>query len=465
MPESPFAQPNFLFIMADQHRFDFLGAVGAGFVNTPNLDRLARSGMLMTHCCTNSPICAPARCSLAAGMQPEKIGCVTNQDPLPDDVVTYYQRLRDTGYEVACVGKLDLDKPSNMKLDQPWRDAYLDKWGFTSSHETEGKCGPYPMQRPAHGPYTHYLEGLGLLQPLKEDFALRQEGEKNLSEDFPFAAEHFHDVYIGREAVRWLEQAPADQPWHYFVSFVGPHNPYDPPREYAEKYRDADVPAPVSNENLSDKPERIRRRQNDRLNKDVIHARRQYCAAIELIDDQVGAILNRLEQREDAENTYIIFSSDHGDSMGDLGLWDKHTAYESSLRVPLIIAGPGIAAGRESSALVELSDLNPTICELAGLPDQAGIDARTITPLLFDKSKSHRKDALTAEKGYCALRTETHKCIITQGPFYELYDLEDDPGETHNIADEAPELLDKLLSRLRDRIAPEFLTTLENLDH
>ena len=154
-------RPNLLFIMSDQHRHDYLGAAGASFVETPHLDGLARQGVRFTQCTTNAPVCAPARVALAAGLQTWRLGALSNQCFLPPNQPTYYQRLRDGGYRVGCIGKLDLAKPdpyNGRHGDRP----YVYQWGFTHPEECEGKMhagfSPTPI-----GPYTHYLEEKGLL--------------------------------------------------------------------------------------------------------------------------------------------------------------------------------------------------------------------------------------------------------------------------------------------------------------
>jgi choline-sulfatase len=243
---------------------------------------------------------------------------------------------------------------------------------------------------------------------------------------------------------------PDDYPWHYFVSFVGPHNPFDPPGEYAERYRGAEMP-PAIEPSLDGKPAFVRRRQVAIAPDERVHTRRQYCAAIELIDDHVGRMLEALEARGMSENTWVLFASDHGEMLGDHGLYTKSVAYEASLRVPLLAAGPGIPGGRTSDALVELIDLNPTICELAGLPAQENIDAVSFAPLLRDEAETHRADAVSALRHLRCIRTARDKLIQNFNDAAELYDLEADPDERHNIAAEQPERVAELSARLTER--------------
>jgi arylsulfatase len=443
--------PNVLFIMADQHRFDYLGCAGAGFLRTPNLDRLAARGVRFTQCITNCPVCAPARIGLATGLQPSRLGSLDNQSYLPHSVPTHYQRFRDHGYRVGCVGKLDLAKPSH------YNGRYGDRpcvygWGFTHPKECEGKMHAGSSPTPI-GPYTHYLAERRLLGRFYKDYQARKAVGwiVGASHDSVLPTEAFEDAYIGHQAAAWIEHVPDDFPWYYFVSFVGPHDPFDPPTEYADRYRDSVMPPAVHDE-LEGKPNWVRRRQIAASAEDTALSRQQYCGAIELIDDQVGLILNAIEARGVLDNTYIVFTSDHGEMLGDHGLYTKSVAYEPSLHVPLIVAGPGIAGDRTSDALVELVDVNPTLCELAGLPPQENVDARSLVPVLAGEKTEHRTEAIGVIRHWRCIRTHRYKLIENYNDVVELYDLDQDPGELHNIADRRAKVVPDLSRRLRDRL-------------
>ena len=247
------SRPNLLFIMDDQHRFDYLGCAGAEFVRTPNIDCLAERGVRFTTCATNSPVCAPARISLATGLQPQRTGLLGNGDYLPRRLPTYYHHLRDHGYRVGLVGKADLAKPDHyngLAGDRPC--SYV--WGFTHPVECEGKMHAGSSATPI-GPYTNALNEKGLLGKFHKDY--RERASKGwilgASHDSALPAEDFEDAYIGRRAADWIENIGGDFPWHLFVSFVGPHDPCDPPAEYAARCADADVP-PVVPCDLEGKP-------------------------------------------------------------------------------------------------------------------------------------------------------------------------------------------------------------------
>ena len=443
-------RPNLLFIMDDQHRHDYLSAAGASFVNTPNLDRLASRGVRFTQCTTNAPVCAPARIGLASGYQPARLGCLDNNCYLPRHVTPYYASLRDAGYRVGCVGKLDLAKPD------PYNGRHGDRprvfgWGFTHPVECEGKMHAGMADQP-RGPYGFWLEEQGLFETFRADYADRAARGwiQGASHDSVLPAEAFEDVYIGRRAAEWIDAVPDDYPWHLFVSFVGPHDPFDPPAEYADRYRDADVP-PAVRSGHDGKPDWVNARRRDLSDDEVAVTRRQYCAAIELIDDQVGRIIEAVERRGMGEDTVVVFASDHGEMLGDHGLYTKSVPYEAALRVPLIAAGPDIPGGRTSDALVELIDVNPTLCALAGLTVQEGLDARGLGSVLTGERATHREEAASALREFRLVRTAERKLVAHHTGEVELYDLKNDPDERENLAGERPGEVAALRSRLRRR--------------
>ena len=215
---------------------------------------------------------------------------------------------------------------------------------------------------------------------------------------------------------------------------------------------------PAIADNMDGKPEWVKRRVVDISAEEITVTRQQYSAATELIDDQIGEMLRALEQRGMLDNTYIIYSSDHGEMLGDHGLYTKSTAYEASLRVPLLVAGPGIAGNRISDSLVELIDVNPTICDLAGVPVLPRIDARSIAPVLRGETEIHRSETVSALRNFRCIRTATHKLIENYSDVTELYDLENDPSELHNIASSERKIVRTLSGRLGRRFRSELGT-------
>ena len=443
-------KPNLLLIMDDQHRFDWLGCAGASFVQTPNLDRLAARGTRFTNCFTNSPVCAPARVSLATGRMPHRLGPVGNNVYLPRDVPTYFQHLRDEGmYRVGCCGKLDLVKPDGYNGRHGDRPR-LFRWGFTHPIECEGKMHAGKSPEPK-GPYGYWLQEQALYNQFHEDYVFRAKNDFALScHDSVLPKEAFEDIYIGRRSAEWIREIPNDFPWHFFVSFVGPHDPFDPPAEYAEPYRKADMPKAIPH-CPEGKPARYCARTTD-LDK-ITETRRQYAGSITAIDDAVGEIMAALEARGELDNTHVVFSSDHGEMAGDHGMYTKSVPYEAAIHVPLIVAGPGLPEGKVSDALVELMDVNPTLIELAGLPAQEGVEARSLVPVLQGHASTHRDSIVTTLRSFECIRTERYKYVNNYGDIRELYDLEEDPSELHNLCGERPEIAHELGMQLAQRLA------------
>lgn len=433
-------RPNFLVIMADQHRHDWLGSRGSSWVRTPHLDKLANSGVTFTNATTNAPLCAPARGSIASGMRPSRIGMLDNNCFYPVGTPTYYQVLRDVGYRVGLVGKLDLHKPdpyNGPRGDLP----LLYRYGFTDPLECEGKehAGtgwPTPL-----GPYNHYLAEQGLLEPFCADYRLRRQEPVWYAADSVLPTEAWEDCFVSRKAVELLRSYAAESPWHLFVSFVGPHDPWDPPREYAEHFRTTTMPSPIRAP-LEGKPAWVRERAERRYgwpeDEDALTTvQRQYSASVELIDAQVGRIMEVLDEVGMLDTTYVFYCSDHGEMLGDHGLWQKSVFYEAALRVPLIVSGPGVGSA-VSQAVVETADLHPTILELAGAYPRGETQAKSFSRLLDQPEGSHRTHAFSELFNARCLRDTQYKYIENFNDRDELYNLADDPSERHNLIDDEP---------------------------
>lgn len=447
--------PNVLFILDDQHRHDYLGCAGADFVDTPHIDALASRGIHLTHCCTTAPICGPSRIAMATGLIPPRTGTTSNQTAyMPMSVPNFYRHFRDNGYRVQCIGRHDLAKP-NAPMSQYGNRPLNFSYGFTHAIEMEGAMAA-TRDGGISGPYTRFLHEHGYLEKWFED------NRQRLARGWIIGASHdsvlplhlHQDSFVGDVAVDRILHIEEDYPWYMQVNFQSPHDPYDPPTALADKYRDANVPDPIP-VCMQGKPRRIVDRY-ERLYQfatpeDITLARRQYCATIELIDRQVGKLVQALKDRDMLDNTIIVFASDHGDHVGDHGLFIKHTAYEPSLRVPLVMAGPGIEP-QCCDALVETIDINPTLCELADLEQLPHIDGRSFVPVIQKQSTEHREACATYEEGYSSLRTEQYKYIDTLNDMTELYDLKNDPAETTNIIDQQPELTNHFKQQLRQRL-------------
>ncbi|GAA3401404.1 sulfatase [Paenibacillus hodogayensis] len=455
------ARPNILLIMADQLRSDWLGCAGNAGVDTPHIDSLAARGVRFAKASCTSPVCAPSRASLASGLLPHRTGVLHNKHNYPRDCPTYYQALRGAGYRVGVVGKTDLHKADHdygADGDLP----LLYHFGFTQPHETEGKGN---ASKPAAsseagefrlaGPYQRYLRDKGLLEPFLDDRKRRSRQSVWHADPCPLDPADVHDSYIGRKACEWIERVNGDAPWHLFVSFVGPHNPWDAPESYACRYAEREYPESVGPE-ADGKPEAVRLRmekQSRELTPEgLLRVKRHYAAAIRLIDDWVGQLLERIERKGLTDRTIVVFCADHGEMLGDHGLFLKTVHYEGALRVPLIVADPRRGhPGAVSDALVELNDLHPTMLDWAGAEYAASrLDGKSLLQVLTDPGRAHKAYQVSELLNSRMIADRSYKYIETYNDKPELYDLEADPGERTNVAEERPEVAARMLRMLKE---------------
>ncbi len=450
---------NILFIMADQLRNDY-----AEFACTPNIDSIARKGLTFTRAVCNSPVCAPSRCSMAGGVYARKVGVLDNHNHFPVDHPTYYQALRLDGYRVAAVGKTDLHKGSHF-LGENGDIPLMYHLGFTDPFETEGKMnaahlsnrttdGTRPYYRDIvdnggdvksmlSGPYQHYLHDKGVFADFSDDYAKRMQ---NLpvwfAEPSALASDDVLDAFIGQKSCEFLQNVTTESPWHLFVSFVGPHDPWDPSKEYYEKHKDATYSGGIcdTDETMAAKASWVQKKSakmsKDMKPEDLQKVKRHYAAMINLIDDWVGKILDVVRERGMEDDTTIIVSADHGEMLGDHGLFQKSVMYEGALRVPLIIYDKDMKKTGSSDVLAELVDMYPTILDIAGVTyDKSKLDGVSLYPLMTDNGGFDKRYQIS-ELRHCRMIFDgRYKLIENYNDVYELYDLSTDPHELNNIVE------------------------------
>jgi len=448
-------RPNVLLIACDQLRPDYLGCYGGKHAITPTIDALASRGTTFECAFTNAPICAPARIALATGLRPNRTGATDNAAYLPISRPTYYQRLRDHDYRVGCVGKLDLAKP-DLQTSRTGDRPCVFGFGFTHPHEIMGRMDilqihqaePYDVEA-----YSAWLKDRGLFELFLNDY-LSRKGPNWLEDhlkDSVLPTDAHQDSYIAQKSVEWIESISADKPWHLFVSFTGPHDPLDAPTSSAKLFRERPMPKHIEDD-LEGKPEWVKRRARTFSYEcdTPLRSKRQYSALIHNIDLGIARILDALERRGMTDETVILFTSDHGETLYDHGLpIGKHCAYESAMRIPLLAAGPGIAPGYRSNALVELIDVGETVCDIASISGDERNDALSVLPVLRSQRTEHRDHVITMETPYRALRTAQYKYIENLNDMTELYDLAEDPQELNNLAPKQPELLKRFRRQMK----------------
>jgi arylsulfatase A-like enzyme len=477
-------RPNILWICTDSQRFDTLGCYGNRFVRTPNVDRLADEGVLFENCFAQNPLCSPSRAGFLTGRYPVRVGLRQNGQNIPADAKLVTRMLADHEYICGLSGKLHLaacnrrftlgDKwwelPRELELIQGTEPRIDD--GYAEFHWDHAPGGSSRSSA-----YTRWCfeQGVEIARTDRED---SQEVKHGMPEQY------HQTTWCAQKAIDFIEAyADYPHPWLFSVNIFDPHAAFDPPDEYLRPYLERldDIPLPnyVEGE-LEDKPPYQKsRHENCRwggyrdadMGDPHEHriTRAAYWAMCDLIDVQVGRMLEALERSGQRENTIVIFTSDHGEMLGDHGLYIKGPfVYDPAIRVPLIVSWPGrIEAGRRCAGLVELDDLAPTILDFAGLPRHPGMQAKSLWPLLSGEVEpgGFRDDV------YCEyynsnpddppvyltmVRTDTHKIVVVHGgEVGELYDLEADPAETHNLWDDPAhaQLKTDLLIRVCNRMA------------
>ena len=465
-------RPNILWICSDQQRFDTLGCYGNELVRTPQLDRLAAGGVRFARAYSQSPVCTPSRASFLTGRYPRTTRCRQNGQTIPADEMLVTRLLADAGYNCGLAGKLHLSachpqvcRGSERRID----DGY---------HEFHWSHHPRPDDWPTNE-YVHWLRERGQTGEVSPSPLSR-----HIERGVP--AEHHQTTWCAQKAINFIEaHAASDSPWLFSVNIFDPHHAFDPPEETLQRYLEILDEIPLPNwqtGELADKPiwQRIDHaaayntpayfpfpEMSERDHRLLTAA---YLAMVDLIDEQVGRMLAALERTGQLQDTIVIFMSDHGEMLGDHGIYLKGPYfYEPAIHVPLIVSQPGTIAAGVCEDLVELVDLAPTLLQAAGEPRWPGMQGQSLWPLLTGQGQP----AAPREDVYCEyynampwhdapqpqltmLRTETHKLVVAHGlAAGELYDLVADPEETHNRWHDpvyAAARMD-LLQRLCDRMA------------
>jgi arylsulfatase A-like enzyme len=483
------ARPNFLFIVTDQHRADHLGFGGNEIVRTPNLDRLAGRGVRFERAIVANPICMPNRSSIVTGRLPSVHRTRFNGVPLDWGVNTFMRVLRARGWHAAQFGKCHFQNMGmarwaaesvwkNAPRDDAARASWPDGWdGFEDQERHRREYVAMPKDYYGFDEVDLVVEHSDVCSGHYYQWLLERgvdpqslQGKKNA---LPFEArshqvwktrvpeELYSTSYISLRTVEFLERRAqaSDTPWLAFCSYPDPHHPFTPPGRYFDMYDPAKLPLP---ETFDDSPTGL-----------VPHLQRMVAARgekrglltpfapsaeqlremmatefgmISMIDDGVGAVLAALERTGQAKDTFVIFTSDHGDMFGDHGLMLKGGMhYQGCIRVPLAIAGPGIEPAVTHSLASSL-DLAQTVLELAGAPVYQGMQGHSLVPLLANPGVTVRDHVLVEEDEMFdllgvgkALRmrtlvTEDARLTLYDGsPDGELYDLARDPLERTNL--------------------------------
>jgi choline-sulfatase len=431
-------RPNILLLMTDQQRWDALGCAG-NWVRTPALDRIASEGVRFSNAYTNAPVCVPARASFATGLYPHDTGVWGNQPfTLPPQSPTWMRAVRDAGYRTSVFGKTHLHPHRGDLRD---REALVRSWGLDHVDEI---TGPRAAAR-CRSNLTDRWEVAGVYDAYRADLRDRYATKPWVARPSPVPLELYADVYVGQQAAAYLRGYSDEHPWCCWVSFGGPHEPWDAPEPYASLYDPASMPEPIHS--VDDGHERPRGLLDEKLKDggvpfepgDVARLRSNYAGNVTLIDDQIAEILRVVEERGELDRTVVAFVSDHGEMNGDHNLIYKQNFLNPAVRIPMIVRLPPTderaRSGAVSDAMVELMDVGATLVELAGAAAVDGSRARSLVPLLEEPSRPHRDVALSGLRREVMIATAHWKLAMNRRrEVYMLYDLDADPMETRNIA-------------------------------
>ncbi|MCK7558525.1 sulfatase-like hydrolase/transferase [Chitinophaga sedimenti] len=405
------ARPNILVIVTDDQRYNTIHALGNKHVITPNMDRLKKRGVAFTRAhilgANSGAVCAPSRAMLLTGKPYYQLpDCFINGGC---DYPTFPAYFRSKGYETFETGK--------------WHNS---KEGFKSAFTTADNIfmgGMHQVKLGGHAtPRLYHFDSSG-----------------QYPNSAQFTGDHFSSEYYADAAVQYLSQKKDSTPFLMYVAFTAPHDPRTPPEKFAKLYDPSKLPLPRSYmpEHPFDNGELTVRDENLLpLPRDTNLVKRElalYYAMITEVDDCIGRVLDALEKNGKDKNTLIIFTADNGLAVGQHGLLGKQNLYDHSMRVPLILSGPGLPTDARRDALCALTDIYPTLCDYAGLPRPEGLEGQSLLPVV-KKTANGRPAVFTSYKDVQrAVRTEDNWKLIwykVKGrETKQLFNLQIDPGE------------------------------------
>jgi choline-sulfatase len=440
-------KPNILLIMTDQHDPAIAGFAGNEIVDTRNLDALAARSVQFDSAVTPSPLCTPSRMCMLTGKEAHNCSAWSNHWVIFPEHTTWPAHFAANGYRTCLVGKMHFGGKDQMQgfQDRPYGDL---------RHGTGHQPDPLSM-----------FPGYG---------AARGAGATELPESL------LQDVVVTRETLSYVLEHEAGEnpsPWFVCASYSRPHPPLTAPGRYISRYRNR-VPPPEQGGEPSEEPYAKQRASGhlDLTKEEIRQGREGYYACLDFVDDCIGDLLSGLEAAGALENTIVIYTSDHGEMLGNHGIWGKSVYFDRAVRVPLLISGPGIAeSGGRLSHPVSLIDLFPTTCSLAGIPTPSGLDGKDLSDVLAspESAPSSREAVFSMYCHYGQLiqsvktlsgdephrawrmaRTVQWKCVEIEGGATLLFNLEEDPEENCNLSEE-PEYADRL-AHLRGLIYENF---------
>jgi choline-sulfatase len=435
-------QPNILFLCSDQHSGPVLGASGHPVVKTPNLDRLAAQGVNFQNSYCGSPVCVPGRASMMTGKFASDVGSYCNSTPFDGSGPTWGNRLRDAGYDCWATGKLDL-----------WHDKDL---GFREVGTSHG-----------------HSEDPDITSLFRAPVCFRPGERDNVNGTF--STRPSPDQPKVDKALAFLreESKQSGKPWCAYVGLSKPHPKWNAAAKFKDLYPADKMPMPswpdgylerrhIAFQTLANFKNIQVPIPEDRIRR----ARAAYYACVTEVDDLIGSILAELDRTGQRENTVVVYTSDHGEMLGDHGLWLKNVLLEGAARVPMIVAGPGLPSGKTISTPVAHVDLIATLMELAGASREGGLRGHSLVPMARGEAGRHPGFAFTEShsEGNCTgsflIRKGDWKYIYFTGGEPLLFNLKTGPGEFRNLAADPQHsgVRTELHAHLRSLLDPDKVT-------
>ncbi len=442
-------KPNFLFLIADDHAGYAMGAGGSRIAHTPNLDRLAREGVRFSRHFCNSPVCTPSRQSLFTGQLPHAAGVTRLMTPLALDKPTLAKQFRKAGYTTAVFGKMHFQRPGDSGLH-----------GFDLCHTEDVLTRQWqrdvtPRALPDGAPV------LPPWKPFQDPARIWLNADK-----LPFGrydADMRASFQVGM-AERYLEQH-RHQPFALWVSFMEPHSPFHFPFEYRGRFSPSAFRAPQPGPADAWQIPEVFRTLSPQDKQGIAAS---YYTSVEFLDRNIGRVLDKLRALDLYGNAVVVYTADHGYLLGEHGRFEKHCGYDEALRVPLVISHPSRLRPRVVNALTEHADLSATIIDMLNLeplPVQHGLSLRPLLeggrPLrdhIFSEYLENEEAYIRSDRWkliYCTGRRARTDGYITAhptpGPYTRLYDLEADPAEMTDLADQHPSVVTDMKRLMLER--------------
>ena len=434
-------RPNFLIIYTDQQRWDALGANGNPHIRTPHLDGLASESVNFDHCFVQNPVCMPSRLSFLTGQYPSTLGVTHMGVPVPQDTVTLPRLLAPYGYRSANIGKLHFQPHANRD-----HRTHHPSYGFDHL-EISDEPGSYEdayrawVRRRAPDQLPFISWGLAPMTEVWQQTMGVQDGIDHPAERFPMRPlparcrdDMTHTAFVAEQTIEFMrQQARTGQPFLCIAGIYSPHSPWVAPQRFFDTYNPATLPLPTFPPEVDEQ-----RNAQDFSDEELRLARQGYFGQVSEVDHHVGQLLAALDQLGMADETVVVFTSDHGDWLGEHLRYGKgYPAHDQCSRVPLLMRLPRHAArARTDSGLTESLDVLPTILELAAIQIPPHLQGCSLLPRLYGDAPGANA-ALTEHTGWKSLRTERFRYLLHADGAEHLYDLSAEWGDYRNVAAES----------------------------